>query len=284
MIYEEIKIEAGQAGSAARLQVYMLDTPKDGSLKIRQRPVVLICPGGCYARVSFREGEPVAMQYLAAGFDACVLQYSVAPEAHFPTQVQEVGEAVRCLRAHAEEWSLDPEKIFIQGFSAGGHLAASYGVYWRQEFLANAVGLPAEELKPAGILLGYPVITTDVRYWHAETFENLLGDKFTQCLNTQSLEQQVTRDFPPCFLWHTEEDSTVPVENSLLMASALRAAKVPFECHVFPEGEHGLSLATPLVEREDGSGTEPSCEGWIGLAVAWIHRQCDSITKKERSV
>ncbi len=274
MICEELKIQAKGSTDEAYLKSYILDTPHDRGLKIQKRPAVIICPGGCYSEISFREGEPVAMQFLSAGFHAFVLQYSVAPGAHFPTQVLEVGEAVKCLRAHAEEWNVDTAHIFVLGFSAGGHLAASFGIYWNQEFLADSVGLSSDELRPAGILLGYPVITTDVRYWHAASFENLLGDKLEQCLRTQSLEKQVTKKFPPCFLWHTGEDTSVPVENSLLMAGALRAAGVAFELHVFPEGEHGLSLASLIVEREDNSGAEPSCEGWMDLAVAWIRRQC----------
>lgn len=273
MIYKEIEIQVEGSADYAKLETYILDTPHDRGLKIQKRPMVLICPGGAYAMTSYREGEPLAMHFLNRGYHACVLRYSVAP-CHFPTQVLEVGQAVRIIRAHEEEWNVDTENLFIQGASAGGHLAASYGIFWNQEFMASKLQMQAEELKPKGILLSYPVITTDSRYGHLESFENLLGEKFAQCADTMSLENQVTKNMPPCFIWHTVTDGTVPVENSLLMAMALRKANVSIELHIFPEGEHGLSLANSLVEREDGSGVQKECARWIDLADAWMDKLC----------
>ncbi len=273
MYYSEMKVQAEGSSADAKMQVYILDTPHDRDLKIQKRPMIILCPGGGYHKVSYREGEPIAMHFLSRGYHACVLTYSITP-ATFPTQVLEVGEAVKTIRAHAQEWNVDTDNLIIQGSSAGGHLAASYGIYWDQQFLSDKVGLSPEELKPKGIMLSYPVITSDVRYWHAETFQNLLGDKFEQCVKTQSLEKQVRPTMPPCFIWHTVEDKDVPVENSLLMAMALNEAHVPVELHVFPKGGHGLSLASPLVEKEDGSGVQSQCEAWIDLADAWLKQLC----------
>ncbi len=273
MYYSEMKVQAEGSSADAKMQVYILDTPHDRDLKIQKRPMIILCPGGGYHKVSYREGEPIAMHFLSRGYHACVLTYSITP-ATFPTQVLEVGEAVKTIRAHAQEWNVDTDNLIIQGSSAGGHLAASYGIYWDQQFLSDKVGLSPEELKPKGIMLSYPVITSDVRYWHAETFQNLLGDRFEQCVKTQSLEKQVRPTMPPCFIWHTVEDKDVPVENSLLMAMALNEAHVPVELHVFPKGGHGLSLASPLVEKEDGSGVQSQCEAWIDLADAWLKQLC----------
>lgn len=271
MLYEKIRIQAEGSADSARLEAYILDTPHDQMMKIRKRPMVIICPGGGYEALSFREGEPIAMHFLSKGYHACVLRYSVAP-AVFPTQVLEVGMAVKIIREHAEEWNVDLERIAVQGFSAGGHLAASYGIFWNQEFMSSKLGMTADQLRPAGILLAYPVITSDARYAHMGSFCNLLGEKLELCKKQLSLETQVTKSMPPTFIWHTVADETVPVENSLLLAMALRKAGVPMELHIFPEGEHGLSLADERVEREDGSGMQAECARWTELADAWLKK------------
>lgn len=275
MIYKEIKIEAQGSLDYAKLELFLLDTPAD-KIKIKKRPMMIICPGGAYCKTSYREGEPLAMHFLSQGYHACVLRYSVAP-AEFPTQVLEVGQVMKIIHEHAEEWQVDTDNIFLQGASAGGHLAASFGIYWDQDFVAVKTGVNKECLKLKGILLSYPVITTDVRYGHLESFENLLGDRFEKCAYQMSLENQVRSSMPPVFMWHTAEDATVPVENSLLFAMALRRVNVPVELHIFPKGEHGLSLANPLVEREDGSGVQPEAAQWIYLADRWIHALCKEV-------
>lgn len=273
MIYQKIPIQVEGSADYARLEAYILDTPHDRLLKIQKRPMIIICPGGGYEMTSYREGEPVAMHFLSKGYHACVLRYSVAPSL-FPTQVLEVGQAMKMIHEHAGEWNVDVDKIVVQGASAGGHLAASYGIFWNQEFMSSKLQTKAEALKPKGIMLSYPVITSDPRYAHMGSFENLLGDRLGQCADAMSLENQVTKTMPPCFIWHTATDKTVPVENSLLMTLALRRVEVPVELHIFPEGEHGLSLASPLVEREDGSGVQAECARWIDLADAWIDKLC----------
>ena len=155
MIYKEIPVQVEGSADYARLQVYIQDTPHDGSLKIEKRPLIIICPGGGYERTSFREGEPIALHFLSKGYHACVLRYSVAP-VRFPVQVLEVGQAFRTLRQHADEWNVDMDRIVVQGSSAGGHLAACYGVFWNQDFLLSPLGVKAEEMKPKGIMLSYP--------------------------------------------------------------------------------------------------------------------------------
>ena len=271
MIYEEIPVRAEGSADYARLQVYIQDTPHDGSLKVKKRPLILICPGGGYVRTSYREGEPTALHFLSKGYHACVLRYSVAP-VHFPTQVLEVGKAMQIIRENAAKWKVDMDRIVVQGSSAGGHLAASYGVFWEHGLLVSRLKTGEEALRPRGIMLSYPVITADPEYAHRESFEMLLGEAYEAMADEVSLEKRVTKSVPPCFIWHTMEDETVPVENSLLFAMALRKEQIPAELHIFPEGAHGLSLASPVVERENGEGVQAECARWIELADAWLER------------
>ena len=271
MRYMEIPIQAEGSRDYVRMETYLLDTPTD-KIRIKNRPMILICPGGGYEKLSYREGEPVALHFLNQGYHACVLRYSVAPARH-PAPLLELGSAMKVIWENAEEWQVDTEKIIVAGFSAGAHLAASLGVFWNRERLHKALGVgkeTAEMLRPAGMILSYPVITSENGISHRGSFENLLGERFSELRGELSIEKQVTKDTPPCFIWHTLNDDTVPVENAFLMMSALKRAGVAAELHVFPKGEHGLSLAGKTVERADGSGLNGQCEQWMGLALTWL--------------
>ena len=208
MKYLEIPIEVNGSVEDARLETYILDTPTE-KIMIKRRPMVVICPGGGYEKLSFREGEPVAMQFLARGYHACVLRYSVAP-ARYPVPLLELGQVMRILRSHAAEWLIDTDKIFVSGASAGAHLAGMLGVFWNQGWLADMLETTGDVLKPAGLLLSYPVITSREGKGHLPSFRNLLGEEFEAKRGELSLETQVTADTPPVFLWHTAVDQTVP--------------------------------------------------------------------------
>ena len=276
MIYKEIPIQVEGSDKTSRAQFYILDTLPD-EMKIQKRPIILICPGGGYHKVSYREGEPLAMHFLSLGYHACVLQYSVSPEAFYPTQLLEVTESVRQIHEHAKEWYIDTKKIVLAGASAGGHLAANYCAFWKREFLVEKSGMPREMLKPRGLILCYPVITSDPKYAHMPSFQNLLGDTVEEEAWNLSLDHQITDPMPPCFIWHTATDQTVPLPNSLLLAMALWKAGIPVELHVYPEGIHGLSLANELVECLDGRGVQEECTSWISLVDTWL----DRLMKKE---
>ena len=220
MIYKEIPIQVEGSDKTSRAQFYILDTLPD-EMKIQKRPIILICPGGGYHKVSYREGEPLAMHFLSLGYHACVLQYSVSQEAFYPTQLLEVTESVRQIHEHAKEWYIDTKKIVLAGASAGGHLAANYCAFWKREFLVEKSGMQREMLKPRGLILCYPVITSDPKYAHTPSFQNLLGDTVEEEAWNLSLDHQITDSMPPCFIWHTATDQTVPLPNSLLLAMAL---------------------------------------------------------------
>ena len=232
------------------------------------RAAVLICPGGGYRFVSPREAEPIALQFAAAGFHAFVLDYSVAPR-RYPQALLDLARAMCLIREKSAVWRIDPGKIALCGFSAGGHLAASLVAQGDKAFLTEKPGITLRLIPPDALILGYPVITSGP-FAHQGSFDQLLGGDPDNPLRRQlSLELQVSPETPPVFLWHTLADQAVPVENSLLYAQALRDKQIPFEFHIFPRGPHGLALATP--ETDDGNvGVYPHVSRWMGLCLEWL--------------
>ena len=265
----DIKLEGYELTENAKLYTYVLDnTPQVDSNRIR--PAVIICPGGGYSRTSDREAEPIAIQYLAAGFHAFVLRYHVAP-VEYPVALLELAASVKIVREHAKEWNVDPDCIVISGFSAGGHLAGSLGVFWAEDFLSKALHTTKEMLRPNGCVLCYPVITSG-EYAHKDSFLRLLGSQYDALVDKMSLEKQVNENMPPVFLWHTYTDASVPVENSLLLLSSLRKNNISVEFHMYPVGCHGLALANEETKTSDGRCVTPECQGWIHLATDWVRR------------
>ncbi len=270
MLQKEIKLAidyaaAGLSGTAdATLTTYIIPHEKEMD-KITHRPAVVICPGGGYGFCSSREAEPIARRFLAAGFQAFVLNYSIK-ELPFPAHLLQAATAVATVREHAQEWDIDPHKIVIIGFSAGGHLAGSLGTLWNRDYVKNTLGYQNGEHRPDGMILCYPVITSG-EFAHRGSFDNLLLEKKDDAdlLQETSLEKQVSQDTVPTFLWHTVTDGAVPVENSLLMATALQQHRIPYEMHLFPEGRHGLSLAS----FETGGGPA-AVTTWPDMVIRWI--------------
>ncbi|MBQ7680047.1 MAG: alpha/beta hydrolase [Butyrivibrio sp.] len=278
MIVQTIPMTERGSSEGARLDI-CVQTHSE-TVAVGLRPLVLLCPGGAYLYTSDREAEPVALAFAAKGAHVAILRYSTAPDAHYPTSLAELGRAVQYMRAHAKEWWIDPDRIVIQGCSAGGHLAASYACFWRDPARVLAAMnennkeerlTDTEVLKPNGLILCYPVITSGP-HAHRDSIRNLLGDRYDAMCTEMSLETQVSADVPPTFLWHTWTDGSVPVQNSLLFASALAEAGINTELHIYPEGGHGLSLANRLTLGQSGQECCPACEGWIDLATAWVGR------------
>jgi len=220
---------------------------------------VLICPGGGYGCRARHEGIQIAEAFNRLGLHAFVVHYSVAPRRH-PQPLRDAGRAIRIIRRRASEWRVDPAHIAILGFSAGGHLAGSLGVHYDKSWLSDPSPFGKFTARPDALILCYAVLSSGP-FMHAGSFYNLLGpDPDPAFVATMGLENQINDATPPAFLWHTADDSGVPVENSLLFAGVLRRHCVPFELHVFGSGPHGLGLATD----------DPHIATWFPLCVQWL--------------
>lgn len=235
MKYFEYEI-SGIDGSAAKFVGYCLDNSEE-VVPDRVRPSVLVIPGGGYEMTSDREAEPIAMQFLAAGFNAFVLRYSVKPSV-FPVALLEAADAMTMIHEHAAEWHVDPDAV-----------------------------------RPNGLMLAYPVITSGPLA-HRGSFDSLLGERRndSQALESVSIERHIDAKTPPVFAWHTVPDETVPYENTLMLIDACKKAGVSIEAHLFPQGGHGLSLGTAETAWQGVNGIEPSIQIWPQLAVSWMRR------------
>ena len=241
-------------------------------LGITTRRAIIVCPGGGYQFLSEREGEPVALQYFAAGLNVFILRYSICEKARNSAPLIEAALAVKHVREHAGQYHVDPAYVFITGFSAGGHLAASCGTLWKDPSVLEAIGdAPAGIQRPTATVLCYPVITAGI-HTHQSSVDTLNGGPCQGTPGAQrwSLELHVDKDTAPAFIWHTFNDMAVPIQNTLLYASALAAAGVPFEYHVYPDGVHGLSLCNKETDVGNPVLNSPVCARWITEAIRYV--------------
>lgn len=267
MNYFELDIKNGSSMDYAKAIYYGHEY--SDNIDIKKRPVIIICPGGGYDHTSDREGEIVALQFLAAGFHSAVLKYSCSP-AHFPVAVIELGSLIKQLRENADKWQIDTDRIIVMGFSAGGHLTASYCSLWSGELISGVLSCDKKMLRPDGQILCYPVITSG-EYAHNGSFINLLGEDYDEMKGSLSLEKTVNKDVPRTFVWHSYEDETVDVRNSLLYVNSLVNCGIRTEFHMFAKGAHGVSLGSRLSSKPSGANIEPYIEPWIELAKSWAN-------------
>jgi acetyl esterase/lipase len=234
---------------------------------------VVVCPGGGYGMLAVEhEGKQVAEWLNGLGIAAFVLKYRLGPRYHHPAMLDDAGRAIRTVRANATNWKVDPGRVAIMGFSAGGHLASTAGTHFSPG-KADADD-PVERMssRPDRMILVYPVIALATPFGHAGSLRNLLGENPSQeLIESLSNERQVTKDTPPTFLAHTNADSGVPAENSFLFAMALRKAGVPVELHLFELGRHGLGLGSGAPQFN--VPPEPSFQVWPKLCETWLKNQ-----------
>ncbi|MDU7148509.1 MAG: alpha/beta hydrolase [Clostridium sp.] len=272
MIYEKIKlkdISSKLKESNAVISIYIPENSEEININ-KKRETIIMCPGGGYVMTSDREAEPVALKFVAEGFNVVVLRYSVAPN-KFPKALIELAATVDYARSKSKEWNVDKDKIIVCGFSAGGHLAGSLGVLWDNKILEEALEINKDNIKPNAMILCYPVITSG-EFAHKGSFDNLLGENVSEVEREKlSLEKLVSKNTPTTFLWHTFDDGAVPVQNSLFFANSLASNNVPFELHIYPNGVHGLSLCEELTAMNGQSEHINQHAGtWFKLAVEWI--------------
>ena len=237
----------------------------------RTRPAMLVLPGGGYGFVSDRENEPIAVKYLAEGFNAFALKYSIAPIG-FPAQLLEAAMAMVYIRENAEKFNVIPDKVAAVGFSAGGHLLGTLCTMYNAKEVVSVLGEKAKLVKPDAAVFSYAVITSSEKT-HAGSIDNLCGND-AELRKRVSIENNINGDTPPAFIWATVNDNAVPSENSLLLAMAYKKAGVPFELHLFGEGVHGLSLASRETAFSDGEGymINDEVKPWMELSIKWLKK------------
>lgn len=255
-LWESVNLEEnGPCENAPSIQLSLLEGAGP-------HPVIIIAPGGAYAFRAPHEAYPIACWLNDIGISAIVLNYRVAPYKH-PKPLEDVKRAIRLTRYHAPEWRLDPNRVGILGFSAGGHLASTAGTHF--DYGNKLADDPIEwySSRPDLMVLCYPVITMGEQT-HEGSKQNLLGENPNEEIKSiLSNETQITKETPPAFLWHTADDNAVDVENSLLFASGLSRHKIPYDLHVFESGRHGLGLAQE----------HPEAKVWPSLCEAWLRKR-----------
>lgn len=226
------------------LTAYISDI--SGEMKNMQvKPAVLVFPGGAYKYCSDREAEPVALAYLAKGFNAFVLRYSLNEKSKFPTPLNDAVAAIEFIRNNSKEFHTDPQRLAVCGFSAGGHLAAAVSTM--------------TDVRPNACVLGYPCILSSTSPILANPVE--------------SVNEYVTKQTPPTFIFAASNDGCVPIENSLSYAQALSKNSVSFEMHIFAEGDHGFSLGTDVVcENKAFLNVVRPNSYWLDRSAEWLKK------------
>jgi acetyl esterase/lipase len=232
---------------------------------------VVVCPGGGYRVVAAdHEGKQVAEWLNGLGVSAFVLQYRLGPRYRHPAPLQDAQRALRLVRSRARDFGVDPGRLGILGFSAGGHLASTAGTHFDGGRPGDADPVEREGSRPDFMVLAYPVISLVSPFTHKGSLEHLLGkDADRARVESLSNELQVTKETPPTFLFHTSDDPGVPVQNSIVFYEALQRYGVPAEMHVFAKGPHGVGLAPK----------DPALSAWPTLCAAWM-RSMGFLTKK----
>ena len=248
------------------------------------RDAILILPGGGYEIVySEREGEPVALAYMNEGLNAFVLHYSIKEKAVFPRSLCDVSLAVSHIRAHAKEFNINPNRVFVAGFSAGGHLAACLGTMWDLPEIRELTGIAYGDNKPNGVILGYALVSGKPNALQVGEAERnvitaaiaVLNGKEKEKLTEEDLDRYSVENYvkaetaAPMFAFHTATDF-LPVVNPIILGIAYANAGLPFELHIYPNGPHGFSLATKATSLGNPILESEAVATWFGHSIEWM--------------
>lgn len=298
MYTADIKLDAQ---GRSTLRTYFLEPNISYQVK-KARPLVIVCPGGGYVLHATKEQEPVALRFAGAGYHAAVLRYPVlfctrptSPDgnididdaATFPAPLVALMQAMAWVRTHAQEYAIDASRVYVVGFSAGAHLAASLAEHWDDpELLSQVPGVDPRDCAPTGVMLGYPLVSPlDMATravdsfpkeicWQIPYFQRALfgrsGD-VAECGERLDLVSGVRPDMPRVFMWQTAEDQVVNPVRACQFAAALIDAGVPCEFHLFPTGPHGLALCEPASAAK-AQDEDAYAAAWVPLALAWLRR------------
>ena len=264
MLYEKVKFD--ERDENAFLEVFASDVI-DGFV----RKAILVIPGGAYSSVcASREGEPIAQAFVPYGYNAFVLHYTVN-EKPFPAHLVQASKAIKHIKDNADKYNIDPENIFVVGFSAGGHLAATVGTMWHKDEVYKEIDMPYGYNKPTGMMLIYPVITG--KYYNARSIENLLmKEKLSEAdIEMTSAASAVSEKTSPAFIFHTSNDEMVDVRHSLAMSTALAESGIKFEMHIYPDGPHGVALGNEITKCGVEKWCNPSIAEWVKNAASWAN-------------
>lgn len=234
----------------------------------QQVPAMVIIPGGSMKMFPVESTEKLALAWSAQGYQVAVLRYTLISDGNdaplYPQPLIDLAQAVHYLRTHQTDLHLN-DQVFLNAFSAGGHLGALYNNYWATTWLREQSGLPTERLQPTGLILGYPVINLHAGF----PADQATLQQWTTSERFINASDSVNLDCAPTFIWTTLDDPFVPASNSLQYFNALYQAHVPVEGHFYPHGPHGMTLATPNSARKE-SEIDPHVATWFKLAYQWI--------------
>lgn len=251
--------------SKAKLIGYLHEINEQEMPNRLSRPCVVICPGGGYILHSAREVDPPAFAFFSRGYNVFILYYSINEDAGKMMPLIDVSKTVMLIRQNSVNWGIIPHQIAVCGFSSGAHAAASLGTLWDHPTLKEKLDTRKGQNKPNAMILCYPVITGG-EFAHRGSFDRLTeGTNDPEQIAFYSLENQVGSSTAPAFLWHTLDDKSVPVENTLLFAAALQTHHISFECHIYPNGVHGLSMCNMEVNTKN-----EHCATWFPLCIKWL--------------
>lgn len=251
--------------SDARVVGYLHDAIPTEMPNRMERPCVVVYPGGGYEFLSERESDPPALAFFAKGYQVFILYYSIGKRATDLRPLIDGSLTLMKIRGKSKEWGVLSDQIAVLGFSAGAHAAASLGTLWDHPALKKKIDTKGGQNRPNAMILCYPVITAG-KLAHQGSAEAVCGGTPTEeQVRFYSLENQVSSKTPPAFLWHTVEDNTVPVENTLMFSAALQKNHIPFECHIYPNGRHGMSMCNVEVNAENNH-----CATWFPLCAEWL--------------